>query len=109
MNTLEAVLPDYINNKEGDLFALKVTGDSMLDALVSDGDIVVMKRTDRARNGEMVAVWLSERGETVLKYFYLENGMVRLQPANPTMQPIHVDPRKVHVLGRAMMVIRNLA
>jgi repressor LexA len=77
---------------DGDLFALKVKGNSMIDAMVSDGDIVVMKKVDRARNGEMVAVWLNDRGETTLKHFYLENGRVRLQPANPTMQPIYVDP-----------------
>lgn len=93
---------------EGDLFALKVKGNSMIDAMVSDGDIVVMKKVDRARNGEMVAVWLNDRGETTLKHFYLENGRVRLQPANPTMQPIYVDPGKVQVQGKVMLVLRQL-
>ncbi len=93
---------------EGDLFALKVKGNSMIDAMVSDGDIVVMKKVDRARNGEMVAVWLNDRGETTLKHFYLENGRVRLQPANPTMQPIYVDPAKVQVQGKVMLVLRQL-
>ena len=74
---------------EGELFALRVKGDSMIDAMVNDGDIVVMKKVDRARNGEMVAVWLSDRSETTLKHFFLENGRVRLQPANPTMGPIY--------------------
>ncbi len=93
---------------DGDLFALKVKGNSMIDAMVSDGDIVVMKKVDRARNGEMVAVWLNDRGETTLKHFFLENGRVRLQPANPTMQPIYVDPAKVQVQGRVMLVLRQL-
>ena len=93
---------------EGDLFALKVKGNSMIDAMVSDGDIVVMKKVDRARNGEMVAVWLNDRGETTLKHFYLENGRVRLQPANPTMQPIYVPAEQVRVQGRVVAVIRNL-
>jgi repressor LexA len=93
---------------EGDLFALRVKGNSMIDAMVSDGDIVVMKKVDRARNGEMVAVWLNDRGETTLKHFYLENGRVRLQPANPTMQPIFVDPSKVVVQGKVMLVLRQL-
>lgn len=93
---------------DGDLFALKVKGNSMIDAMVSDGDIVVMKKVDRARNGEMVAVWLNDRGETTLKHFYLENGRVRLQPANPTMQPIYVDPAKVQVQGKVMLVLRQL-
>jgi len=93
---------------DGDLFALKVKGNSMIDAMVSDGDIVVMKKVDHARNGEMVAVWLNDRGETTLKHFFLENGRVRLQPANPTMQPIYVDPSKVQVQGRVMLVLRQL-
>ena len=93
-----------------DLYALRVKGDSMIDAMVSDGDIVVMKKTDRARNGEMVAVWLTDRNETTLKYFYQENGRVRLQPANPTMQAIFVEnPAQVEVQGRVVLVMRQLA
>lgn len=96
-------------DKEEDLFALEVQGDSMVDAMVNDGDIVVMKRAQDCRNGEMVAVWLNDRDETTLKYFYKENGGVRLQPANPTMQPIFVDnPRAVQVQGKVVMVIRQM-
>ena len=92
-----------------DLFALRVKGDSMIDAMVNDGDIVVMKKVDRARNGEMVAVWLSDRSETTLKHFYLENGRVRPQPANPTMQPILIDdPSTVQVQGKVVLVVRQL-
>ena len=93
----------------GDLFALRVKGDSMIDAMVNDGDIVVMKKADRARNGEMVAVWLSDRNETTLKHFYLEGNKVRLQPANPTMQPIMVDPSKVQIQGKVVLVVRQMA
>jgi repressor LexA len=97
-------------DKEEDLFALEVQGDSMVDAMVNDGDIVVMKRVQDARNGDMVAVWLTDRDETTLKYFYKENGGVRLQPANPTMQPIFVDnPKAVQVQGKVVMVIRQMA
>jgi repressor LexA len=97
-------------NDNDDVYALRVKGDSMIDAMVSDGDIVVMKKADRARNGEMVAVWLSDRNETTLKYFYQENGRVRLQPANPTMSPIFVDnPANVHVQGKVVLVMRQLA
>jgi repressor LexA len=96
-------------DKEEDLFALEVQGDSMVDAMVNDGDIVVMKKAQDARNGEMVAVWLTDRDETTLKYFYKENGGIRLQPANPTMQPIFVDnPRAVQVQGKVVMVIRQM-
>ena len=93
----------------GDLYALRVKGDSMIDAMVNDGDIVVMKKVDRARNGEMVAVWLNDRSETTLKHFYLENGRVRLQPANPTMQPILIDdPSTVQVQGKVVLVLRQM-
>jgi repressor LexA len=92
-----------------DLFALEVDGDSMIDAMVNDGDIVVMKRTQEARNGDMVAVWLADKEETTLKYFYIENGRVRLQPANPTMKPIYIeDPSTVHIQGKVVMVVRQL-
>jgi len=81
----------------------------MIDAMVNDGDIVVMKKVDQARNGEMVAIWLADRDETTLKYFYKENGRVRLQPANPSMQPIIIeDPSVVEVQGKVVLVIRQL-
>lgn len=96
--------------KADDLFALEVQGDSMIDAMVNEGDIVIMKPAHQARNGEMVAVWLTDRDETTLKYFYMENGRVRLQPANPTMKPIYVDdPSTVRIQGKVIMVIRQVA
>jgi repressor LexA len=91
------------------LFALEVQGDSMIDAMVNDGDIVIMKPATEARNGEMVAIWLHDKDETTLKYFYLENGHVRLQPANPTMKPIIInDPSNVEIKGKVIMVIRQV-
>jgi repressor LexA len=90
-----------------DVFALKVKGDSMIDAMISDGDIVIFRRQQVAQNGEMVAVWLPDRSETTLKYFYRENDTtVRLQPAHPTMEPIYVHPANVQVQGRVLSVIR---
>jgi repressor LexA len=95
--------------KVNDLFALEVQGDSMIDAMVNDGDIVVMKRVQEAKNGDMVAVWLTDRDETTLKYFYLENGRIRLQPANPSMGPIMIDnPAVVQVQGKVVLVVRRL-
>ena len=91
------------------LFALEVQGDSMIDAMVNDGDIVIMRPINQAENGEMVAVWLLDRDETTLKYFYHENGKVRLQPANPLMQPIIIDnPAQVKVQGKVVLVIRRM-
>lgn len=95
--------------KTEDLFALEVQGDSMIDAMVNDGDIVIMRPVSQAENGEMVAVWLLDRDETTLKYFYHENGKVRLQPANPLMQPIIIDnPAQVKVQGKVVLVIRRM-
>jgi len=96
--------------KNDDLFALTVSGDSMIDAMVNDGDIVIMRPPqDNVKNGEMVAVWLNDKDETTLKYFYLENGRVRLQPANPTMAPIFIDdPNTVEIQGQVVMVVRQL-
>ena len=95
--------------KGNDLYALEVQGESMIDAMINDGDIVIMKRVKEAKNGEMVAVWLNDREEATLKYFFMENGHVRLQPANPTMGPIIIDdPRTVEVQGKVVMVIRRI-
>lgn len=96
-------------DKPEDIFALEVQGDSMIDAMVNDGDIIIMKKAQEARNGEMVAVWLLDKDETTLKYFYREGGKVRLQPANKTMKPIIIDdPRTVQVQGKVLMVVRKM-
>ncbi len=93
-----------------DLYALEVEGDSMIDAMVNDGDIVIMKPANEARNGEMVAIWIRDKDETTLKYFFKENGQVRLQPANPTMKPIMIDdPSTLEVRGKVIMVIRQVS
>lgn len=89
------------------VFALQVRGNSMVDAMIGDGDIVVMQQRQKADNGDLVAVWLKDREETTLKRFYLEKGKVRLQPANPTMQPIFADPKNVEIQGKVVLVIRR--
>jgi repressor LexA len=95
--------------KTEDLFALEVQGDSMIDAMVNDGDIVIMRRTQQAVNGEMVAVWLDDKDQTTLKYFYKEASGIRLQPANPNMDPIYVEnPASLRIMGKVVMVIRQM-
>lgn len=95
--------------KGKDLFALKVQGESMIDAMVNDGDIVILKPAQEARNGEMVALWLSERNETTLKYYFKEKDGYRLQPANPTMNPILLTKSEtVEIMGKVVMIIRKL-
>jgi repressor LexA len=99
---------DIVGDAEG-LYALEVEGNSMVDALVHDGDIVIMQHQRRVENGEMAAVWLQDKGEVTLKRFYQEDQRVRLQPANPTMEPIYInDPHQVEVQGKVVMVIREL-
>ncbi len=94
-------------NTDG-LFALQVQGDSMVDAMIADGDVVVFRKLgDRPRNGQMIAAWLKDESSTTLKYYYLENGQVRLQPANPAYQPMVFPPEKVEVQGEVLFVFRE--
>jgi repressor LexA len=93
----------------GDLFALKVKGDSMIDAMVNDGDLVVMKKQSIAENGDMVAAWDNNKEEMTLKHFYNEGSLVRLQPANPTMEPIFLRPEHCDIQGKVVMVVRQTA
>lgn len=89
-------------------FALRVKGDSMIDAMVRDGDVVILRRQETARDGEMVAVWLEDRGETTLKYYYPEGERIRLQPAHPTMDAIYVAAAKCHIQGKVLSVLRQI-
>jgi len=84
------------------VFALRVKGTSMIDALVNDGDLVLMETTHSADNGDMVAVWLKDESEVTLKKIYFEGDRVRLQPANATMQPIFKKAEDVEVQGRVL-------
>ena len=99
-----------IVQERGPIYALQVKGDSMIDALIYDGDIVIMKHQTEAKNGELVAAWLRAEKETTLKRFYWEEGqsLVRLQPANPTMDAIYVDPSNLEIQGKVIAVIRQL-
>ena len=79
----------------------------MIDALVDDGDIVIMQATNTAENGQMVAAWLPDRQEATLKKIYFEPDRIRLQPANQAMAPIYVNPGEVEVQGRVLSVLRK--
>ncbi len=107
VDVARSLLPE--RDKLKDLFALKVQGDSMIDAMINDGDIVILKSTSEARNGDMVAVWLPGNNETTLKYFFKEKEGFRLQPANPTMKPIlYGKNEQLEIKGKVVMVIRKL-
>ena len=104
--TLE-VSPDMVGAREN-IYALRVKGNSMIDALVNDGDIVIMEAASSAHDGDMVAAWLKREQEATLKRFYREGSQVRLQPANETMQPIRTDADNVEVQGRVIGAVRAL-
>ena len=105
--TLE-VSQDLTRGRQG-VYALKVKGSSMVDALIDDGDIVLMQYVSVVENGEMAAVWLKAEKEVTLKKVYVEPGRIRLQPANSQMKPIYVAPENVEIQGRVIAVIRQLS
>ena len=91
-----------------DVYALRVRGTSMIDALIDDGDIVLLRYQETAENGQMVAARIKEDNSFTLKKFYREGGRVRLQPANSTMDPIFVDAANVQIQGRVVGVLRSM-
>ncbi len=99
---------ELTRGKEG-VYALRVKGMSMVDALINDGDIVLMHYVNVVENGEMAAVWLKAEKEATLKKVYVESDRIRLQPANSQMQPIYVAPDNVEIQGRVIAVIRQVA
>lgn len=104
-DTIE-VAPE-LTRRHGRLYALEVQGQSMIDALIDDGDVVIIKPSERAEPGEMVVAWLKEEEEATLKKFYPEGDQVRLQPANSSMGPIFASADNVEVRGRVVSVIRK--
>ncbi len=105
-DTLE--VPNNLTQGREEVYALKVKGSSMVDALINDGDIVLMQYVNVVENGEMAAVWLKAEKEATLKEVYVEPGRIRLQPANSQMQPIYAEPDNVEIQGKVIAVIRQL-
>jgi repressor LexA len=97
-------LADFTRSK--DVFVLEVTGESMQDEHIVDGDYVLIEKTQTARNGEIV-VALVNGSDTTLKRFYKEGDMIRLQPSNAKMQPIMVSAAAVQIQGRVIGVLRK--
>jgi repressor LexA len=102
-NVYEAT-EDMTRGREN-VFALKVRGTSMIDALVNDGDIVILEQTNSADDGDMVAAWLKKENEATLKKFYREGDRVRLQPANSTMKPIFTAADNVEIQGKVLATV----
>jgi repressor LexA len=106
-NTIQ-IARSLVGSADG-LYALEVQGDSMIDALINDGDIVIMRRTDEIKNGDLVAIYLTDRNESTLKRVYREKDgkRLKLKPENPTMKPFYVDAHHALIQGKVMCVIRK--
>lgn len=98
-------VPTNLINGKKDVFSLRVSGTSMINAGILDGDIVIVERKNTANNGEKV-VAMTEENEVTVKTFYKENGHFRLQPENDTMSPIILD--KVSILGKVIGLYRQM-
>ena len=98
-------LPAYLIPRNKEVFTLLVSGESMINAGILDGDIVIVERTNTARNGEIV-VAMTDENEVTLKTFYKESNYFRLQPENDTMDPIILD--NVSILGKAIGLYRKI-
>ena len=98
--------------REGDrVYAVRVQGDSIIDDLIADGDIVILRYQETAENGDTVAAWLKRDEIMTLKEFHLEEGRrrIRLQPRSPSMEPIYADPDDVEIQGKVIGVIRQMS
>ncbi len=101
------VSEELLHGKQ-DVYALRVKGDSMSDALIGDGDIVLMDYVNSAENGDMVAIWLKAEQEVTLKKFFAEPDRIRLEPANKQMKPIYTTPDNVEIQGQVVAVLRRV-
>lgn len=101
-------LPQAITGTGDGVYALKVRGESMIDALISDGDLVIMEQAASVRNGQMAAVRIKSDNTTTLKHFYSEGSRTRLEPANSQMQAMTFDSGDIEVVSRVVAVWRYM-
>ncbi|HTS88246.1 MAG TPA: transcriptional repressor LexA [Gemmatimonadales bacterium] len=107
MSNETLAVPDQILPRRGPNYALKVQGESMIDEHIMDGDYVVVHGKQAADNGEMVIALVNGSEATVKRFYREQGGWVRLQPANPTMQPMRFQERDVLIQGVVVGVIRK--
>jgi repressor LexA len=106
LETIE--VPRYLADSKKNLYALRVKGTSMIDALIDDGDLVLVQPAQDVKNGDMVVAWLKLEQETTLKRIYKEGSQVRLQPANSKMKPIYTNASNVETRGKVVAVLRTV-
>jgi repressor LexA len=102
------VRPEWLAAKGGDVFALRVSGDSMIEAHIADGDLVLVRKQASAVAGDIVAALVDD--EATVKRFAVESGTILLKPEHPTMKPIVVDPQRAdfRILGKVIGLIREM-
>lgn len=100
------VAQNLVGNRKNS-YLLKVAGDSMIDALVNDGDLVLLEPTKSADNGDMVAVWLKNNHSMTLKKIYFRDDRVILKPVNPTLREKSFKPSQVQIQGKVLCIIRK--
>lgn len=100
-------VPGELMRGKKEVYALQVRGNSMVDAMIGDGDTVIMEKADDIKNGDVVACWLEKEQEVTLKKIYFENEKLRLQPCNPYMLPMYHAKENVQVQGRLVAVLRT--
>ena len=102
------VRPEWLAAKGGDVFALRVRGDSMIQAHIADGDLVLVRKQESAAAGDIVAAMIDQ--EATVKRFATEGGAVVLKPEHPTMKPIVVNPQRTEfrILGKVIGLIREM-
>jgi repressor LexA len=112
MSDRTETLPLGVDLATEDCYALQVRGKSMIEDLIDDGDLVIIRPQETANNGDIVVALLLDgdapEGVATLKRFYRERDRVRLQPANSEMQPIYVDPQSLRLQGKVVAVVRQL-
>lgn len=101
-------VPSELIGGKRNIYALRVKGASMVDALINDGDIVLMQHVNAVENGQMAAVWLKSEKEVTLKKVYVEPDKIRLQPANSQMQPFYTESDNIEIQGRVIAVVRQV-
>ena len=101
-------VPSELTRGRENIYALRVKGTSMVDALINDGDIVLMQHVNTVENGQMAAVWLKSEKEVTLKKVYVEPDRVRLQPANSQMKEFFTRPDNIEIQGRVIAVVRRV-
>lgn len=100
---------DDLIQRRGNIYAVKVKGESMVDALIGDGDIVLLSYADNVEEGDMTAVWLKKEQEITLKKLFKEGERVRLESANSQISPIYTSADNIDIQGKVVAVIRRMS